>query len=178
MNIHEYQSKAILKKYGVRIPEGKVAFSPAEANSIACEIASLTGVDTWAVKAQIHAGGRGKGGGVKIARSPEEVEQFAREIIGMNLVTHQTGPEGKKVNKVLVDQCINYKGNTLVKEFYMSILLNRATGRNIIIYSTEGGMDIETVAEKTPHLRQLQDYERQAHTAHPQDGHHEKKEGG
>lgn len=152
MNIHEYQGKAILKKYGVKIPEGKVAFSPAEAKCAANEIAEATGVDCWAVKAQIHAGGRGKGGGVKIAKSIDEVEKYTREIIGMDLVTHQTGPEGKKVHKVLIEQSIYYKGDSPVKEFYMSILLNRATGKNIIIYSTEGGMDIESVAEKTPHL--------------------------
>jgi succinyl-CoA synthetase beta subunit len=152
MNIHEYQGKAILKKYGVKVPEGKVAFSPAEARHTAEEITAHTGVDTWAVKAQIHAGGRGKGGGVKIARSLEEVEKYAREIIGMNLVTHQTGPEGKKVNKVLVEQGIYYKGDSPVKEFYMSVLLNRASGRNTIIYSSEGGMDIEAVAANTPEL--------------------------
>ena len=104
------------------------------------------------MKAQIHAGGRGKGGGVKIAKSYDEVKKFAGEIIGMNLVTHQTGPEGKKVNKLLIEQGIYYPGPDEIKEYYISVLLNRATGRNIIMYSTEGGMDIETVAEKTPHL--------------------------
>jgi succinyl-CoA synthetase beta subunit len=152
MNIHEYQGKAILRKFGVNVPEGAVTSSPAEAKKIAGEISKKTETDTWAVKAQIHAGGRGKGGGVKIARSLDEVERYAREIIGMNLITHQTGPEGKKVNKVLIEQGIYYKGNNPVKEFYMSILLNRATGKNIIMYSPQGGMDIETVAEKTPHL--------------------------
>jgi succinyl-CoA synthetase beta subunit len=152
MNIHEYQGKAILKKYGVSVPEGNVTTTPDEARKIAEEISKNTGTDTWAVKAQIHAGGRGKGGGVKIAHSLNEVEKYSGDIIGMNLVTHQTGPEGKKVNKVLVEQGIYYKGASPVKEFYMSILLNRATGRNIIMYSSEGGMDIETVAEKTPHL--------------------------
>jgi succinyl-CoA synthetase beta subunit len=152
MNIHEYQGKAILKKYGVKVPEGKIAFTPAEAKCAAEEITAKTSVDTWAVKAQIHAGGRGKGGGVKIAKSYEDVEKFARDIIGMNLITHQTGPEGKKVSKVLVEQGIYYKGESPVKEFYMSVLLNRATGKNVIIYSTEGGMDIEAVAAKTPEL--------------------------
>jgi succinyl-CoA synthetase beta subunit len=152
MNIHEYQGKAILKKYNVKIPAGKVASTASAARSAAEEIATATGTDTWAVKAQIHAGGRGKGGGVKIAHSRDEVEKYAGEIIGMNLITHQTGPEGKKVNKVLIEQGIYYKGTSPVKEYYMGILLNRSTGRNIIMYSTEGGMDIETVAEKTPHL--------------------------
>ncbi len=152
MNIHEYQGKSILLKYGVQTPTGKVAFTPDEARKAALEIQKSTGTDTWAVKAQIHAGGRGKGGGVKIARSLDEVEKYSNEIIGMNLVTHQTGPEGKKVQKVLIEQGIYYPGESPVKEYYMSILLNRNTCRNIIMYSTEGGMDIETVAKKTPHL--------------------------
>ncbi|MBN2613891.1 MAG: ADP-forming succinate--CoA ligase subunit beta, partial [Bacteroidales bacterium] len=152
MNIHEYQGKAILKKFGVAVPYGVVISSADEAIDAAKEVAQKTGTDTWAVKAQIHAGGRGKGGGVKIARSLEDVKTFARQIIGMQLVTHQTGPEGKKVNRVLIEQGIYYKGKSEVSEFYMSVLLNRVSGRNIIMYSTEGGMDIETVAEKTPHL--------------------------
>jgi succinyl-CoA synthetase beta subunit len=152
MNIHEYQGKDILKNYGVKVPMGIVAFTPSEAVDAAKKIQLESGSDTWAVKAQIHAGGRGKGGGVKIAKSLNEVESFAKQIIGMNLVTHQTGPEGKKVNKILVEQGIYYQGESEIREFYMSILLNRANGRNIIMYSTEGGMDIETVAEKTPHL--------------------------
>jgi succinyl-CoA synthetase beta subunit len=152
MNIHEYQAKSILKKYGVQIPEGIVAFTSEEARVGAEQIQKNTGVTTWAVKAQIHAGGRGKGGGVKIAKSLDEVKQYAKSIIGMNLVTHQTGPEGKTVNKVLVEQGIYYPGENPVREFYLSVLLNRTTGRNIIMYSTEGGMDIETVADKTPHL--------------------------
>ena len=152
MNIHEYQGKSILLKYGVQVPTGKVAFSVEEAKKAALEIQKSTGTDTWAVKAQIHAGGRGKGGGVKIAKSIEEVEKYASQIIGMNLVTHQTGPEGKKVQKVLVEEGIYYPGESPVKEYYMSILLNRNTSKNIIMYSTEGGMDIETVAEKTPEL--------------------------
>jgi succinyl-CoA synthetase beta subunit len=152
MNIHEYQSKSILKKYGVQVPEGTVALTSEEARIGAEHIQKNTGTTSWAVKAQIHAGGRGKGGGVKIAKSLDEVKQFAKEIIGMNLVTHQTGPEGKTVNKVLVEQGIYYPGDSPVKEFYMSVLLNRATGRNIIMYSTEGGMDIESVAAKTPQL--------------------------
>lgn len=152
MNLHEYQGKLILKQYGVSIPEGIVVKSPEAALEAAKQIKSMTGTDTWAVKAQIHAGGRGKGGGVKIASSVDEVSIFARDILGMTLVTHQTGPAGKFVQKVLVEQGIYYPGESDVAEFYMSVLLDRQTGRNIIMYSTEGGMDIETVAEQTPHL--------------------------
>lgn len=152
MNIHEYQGKQILKSHGVKVPAGYVALNSNEAIDVAKKIANESGANTWAVKAQIHAGGRGKGGGVKIAKSISEVESYAKDIIGMNLVTHQTGPEGKKVQKVLIEQGIFYPGESEVEEFYMSVLLNRATGKNIIMYSTEGGMDIETVAEKTPHL--------------------------
>jgi succinyl-CoA synthetase beta subunit len=118
----------------------------------AIQVQKETGTNTWAVKAQIHAGGRGKGGGVKIAKSIDDIEKYASSILGMNLVTHQTGPVGKIVRKVLIEQGIYYPGNTEPKEFYMSVLLNRASGRNMIIYSTEGGMDIEAVAQKTPHL--------------------------
>ncbi|MBN1949852.1 MAG: ADP-forming succinate--CoA ligase subunit beta [Bacteroidales bacterium] len=152
MNIHEYQGKSILAKYKVQVPVGKVAFSVEEAVEAAKEITAQTGTDTWAVKAQIHAGGRGKGGGVKIAKSYEDVKKYAGDILGMTLVTHQTGPEGKLVQKILVEQGIYYPGESRVEEYYMSILLNRASGKNIIMYSTEGGMDIETVAEKTPEL--------------------------
>jgi len=152
MNIHEYQGKSILRKFGVAIPYGLVAASAEGAYQSALEIREKTGTDAWAVKAQIHAGGRGKGGGVKIAHTPDEVRKYAGEILGMQLITHQTGPEGKKVNKVLVEQGIYYKGSSPVKEYYMSVLLNRVTSRVIIMHSTEGGMDIETVAEKTPHL--------------------------
>jgi succinyl-CoA synthetase beta subunit len=152
MNIHEYQGKSILKSYGVSVPVGFVAESPETAVELAKKIQALTGTTTWAVKAQIHAGGRGKGGGVKIAKSLDDVKQFAKDIIGMNLVTHQTGPEGKTVHKVLIEQGIFYPGESDIREFYMSVLLNRSTGRNIIMYSTEGGMDIETVAANTPHL--------------------------
>lgn len=152
MNIHEYQGKSILKKFGVAVPYGQVAESAEEAVQSALEISEKTGTDTWAVKAQIHAGGRGKGGGVKIAKSPDEVRKYAGEILGMQLITHQTGPEGKKVYKVLIEQGIYYKGNSPVEEYYMSVLLNRVTSHIIIMYSTEGGMDIEAVAEKTPHL--------------------------
>jgi len=152
MNIHEYQAKSILKQFGVAVPEGIVVDQPDKAADAANMIKEKTGTETWAVKAQIHAGGRGKGGGVKIAKTTDEVKMFAREIIGMNLVTHQTGPQGKKVKEILIEQGIYYPGASEVEEFYMSVLLNRATGRNIIMYSTEGGMDIETVAEKTPEL--------------------------
>lgn len=152
MNIHEYQAKSILKESGVPVPMGFVAESPEAAIEAAKKIQSQTNADTWAVKAQIHAGGRGKGGGVKIARSLDEVKSYAKEILGMTLITHQTSAAGKKVNKVLVEQGIFYPGESEISEFYMSVLLNRDTGKNIIMYSTEGGMDIETVAEKTPHL--------------------------
>ncbi|HEY4784883.1 MAG TPA: ADP-forming succinate--CoA ligase subunit beta, partial [Bacteroidales bacterium] len=108
--------------------------------------------ETWVVKAQIHAGGRGKGGGVKVAKSVEEVENYAKQILGMRLVTHQTTSEGKIVHKVLIEQGIYYPGENPVKEFYISILLNRQRGRNMVLYSPQGGMDIETVAEQTPHL--------------------------
>jgi succinyl-CoA synthetase beta subunit len=152
MNIHEYQGKEILRKNGVAVPFGIVIENVGQAKDAAAKVKEVAGTDAWAVKAQIHAGGRGKGGGVKIAKSLDEVNEFAGQILGMNLVTHQTGPEGKTVNKVLIEQSIFYPGESEVQEFYMSILLNRATGRNIIMYSTEGGMDIEEVAAKTPHL--------------------------
>jgi succinyl-CoA synthetase beta subunit len=152
MNIHEYQGKLILKQFGVPVPMGIVVDRPENAVEAAKTIQNETGTNSWAVKAQIHAGGRGKGGGVKIARTIDEVKLYAEQILGMNLVTHQTGPNGKVVNKVLIEQSIFYPGESEVQEFYMSVLLNRQTGRNIIMYSPEGGMDIETVAEKTPHL--------------------------
>ena len=152
MNIHEFQGKQILKQFGVSVPAGEVAHTPDQAYEAAQRIKAETGADTWAVKAQIHAGGRGKGGGVKIAKSLDEVKAHAKAILGMNLVTHQTGPEGKVVHKILVEQGIFYPGESEPQEFYMSVLLNRETGKNIIMYSTEGGMDIETVAEQTPHL--------------------------
>jgi succinyl-CoA synthetase beta subunit len=152
MNIHEYQGKSILKKYGVTVPGGIVASSPEEALNAARELQKETGTDSFAVKAQIHAGGRGKGGGIKIARNINEVKKYADEIIGMQLITHQTGSEGKKVNKVLIEQNIYYPGDNPIREYYLSVLLNRNTGRNIFMYSPEGGMDIETVAAKTPHL--------------------------
>lgn len=150
MNLHEYQGKSILKKYKVAVPVGIVAYTPDEAVRAAEQIQEDTGSDKWAVKAQIHAGGRGKGGGVKVAKSLEEVAEYARQILGMHLVTPQTGPEGKEVRKILVEQNIFYKGPSDTREFYMSVLLNRAIGRNMIMYSPRGGMDIEKVAEETP----------------------------
>ncbi len=152
MNIHEYQGKEILKSFGVTIQEGIVADTPEEAVEAAKKLKEQTGTGWWVIKAQIHAGGRGKGGGVKLAKSLDEVKEISSKIIGMTLVTHQTGPEGKLVSKVLVAQDVYYPGESETSEFYMSVLLNRATGRNIIMYSTEGGMDIETVADQTPHL--------------------------
>ncbi len=152
MNIHEYQGKSILKSFGVGIQEGIVADTPEQAVEAAKELTKTTGTNWWVIKAQIHAGGRGKGGGVKLAKSLDEVKERATNIIGMNLVTPQTGPQGKKVNKVLVAQDVYYPGASPTKEFYVSVLLNRQTGRNIIMYSTEGGMDIEEVAEHNPHL--------------------------
>ncbi len=152
MNIHEYQGKSILKSFGVSIQEGIVADTPAGAVDAANELSKQTGTKWWVVKAQIHAGGRGKGGGIKLAKTIDEVKTLSEKIIGMNLVTPQTGPKGKKVNKVLIAQDVYYPGPSETKEFYMSVLLNRQKGRNIIMYSTEGGMNIEEVAEKTPHL--------------------------
>jgi succinyl-CoA synthetase beta subunit len=152
MNLHEYQSKEILKGFGVAIQEGIVANTPEEAVEAAKKLNEQTGTDWWVIKAQIHAGGRGKGGGVKLAKNIDQVKEIAGNIIGMNLITPQTPPQGKLVRKVLVAQDVYYPGPTETSEFYMSVLLDRATGRNIIMYSTEGGMDIEEVAEKTPHL--------------------------
>jgi succinyl-CoA synthetase beta subunit len=152
MNLHEYQSKALLKKSGVNVPLGSVAFTPDEAVKVAESVIEATGTDVIAVKAQIHAGGRGKGGGVKIAKSTEEVRRYAHDIIGMRLVTHQTGPKGKLVGKVLVEQGIYQPGPAEVKEFYISILLDRSTSRNIVVYSPQGGMDIEAVASQSPQL--------------------------
>jgi succinyl-CoA synthetase beta subunit len=152
MNLHEYQSKEILSKYGVAIQRGIVANTPEEAVSAAKTLSEQTGTGWWVVKAQIHAGGRGKGGGVKLAKSLDEVQSRSNDIIGMQLVTPQTGPEGKKVHHVLIAEDVYYPGASETKEFYMSVLLNRSNGKNIIMYSTEGGMDIEEVAHNTPHL--------------------------
>ena len=150
MNLHEYQGKSILKRYGVMVPFGMVAEDVKQAVDAAMKIQEETGSDRWAVKAQIHAGGRGKGGGVKIAKSLDDVQRYAGDILGMTLTTHQTGPQGKLVRKVLIEQNIYYEGPSEVQEFYLSVLLNRATGRNMFMYSPRGGMDIEKVAEETP----------------------------
>ncbi|MFO0356131.1 MAG: ADP-forming succinate--CoA ligase subunit beta [Sphingobacteriaceae bacterium] len=150
MNIHEYQGKSILKSFGVAIQEGIVAETPEQAVAAAKEMKAKYNSDWVVVKAQIHAGGRGKGGGVKLAKNLDEVKEKASAIIGMQLITPQTSAEGKKVNKVLVAKDVYYPGATETKEFYMSVLLDRAKGRNTIVYSTEGGMDIEHVAETTP----------------------------
>ncbi|MEJ6980380.1 ADP-forming succinate--CoA ligase subunit beta [Pedobacter sp. P351] len=152
MNIHEYQGKAILKSFGVRVQEGIVADTPEQAVEAAKKLKQDYNSDWVVVKAQIHAGGRGKGGGVKLAKNLDEVKEKASQIIGMQLITPQTGPEGKKVSKILVAQDVYYPGESETKEFYVSVLLDRAKGRNIVMYSTEGGMDIEEVAEHTPHL--------------------------
>jgi len=150
MNLHEFQGKSILQGYGVSVPLGIVALSPEEAFEAAKNIQKQTGSDKWAVKAQIHAGGRGKGGGVKIAKTLDEVREYADQIIGMMLVTPQTKKEGKLVKKVLVEQNIYYPGPEEVEEYYMSILLNRDKGQNMVMYSPRGGMNIEQVAEETP----------------------------
>jgi succinyl-CoA synthetase beta subunit len=141
MNVHEYQAKELLRDFGVSVPAGAVASTPAEAEEAA------RGLDKGVVvvKAQVHAGGRGKGGGIKLAKSPAEAKQLASEILGMNLVTHQTGPEGKLVRKVYVES-----GSEIEHEYYLAVLLDRAEEKLAIIASTEGGMDIEEVAEKTP----------------------------
>lgn len=159
MNLHEYQGKSILKSFGVRIQEGIVAASADEAVAAAKKLQEETGTGWWVVKAQIHAGGRGKGKivgseqrGVAISKSLDDVKTIASNILGGTLVTLQTGEKGKLVSKVLVAQDVYYPGESETSEFYMSVLLNRQTGRNMIMYSTEGGMDIETVAEQTPHL--------------------------
>ena len=152
MNIHEYQGKSILRAYDVDIQEGFVAENPKQAVMVAEELAKKFGSEFFVVKAQIHAGGRGKGGGVRLAKSPAEAGQLAEKIIGMQLITPQTGPKGRRVNKVLIAQDVYYKGESETHEFYISLLLNRNTGRYVIMYSSEGGMDIEEVAEKTPHL--------------------------
>lgn len=152
MNLHEYQGKDILNSFGVRIQRGLVADNHVKAVEAAKLLSTETGTSWWVIKAQIHAGGRGKGGGVKIAKSLKDVENISQNIIGMMLKTPQTPPQGKKVNQVLIAEDVYYPGDSEPEEYYMSVLLNRGTGRNMIMYSTEGGMDIEAVAEKTPHL--------------------------
>jgi len=152
MNLHEYQGKNILNSFGVKIQRGTVATTPEEAVAAAKKLTEETGTGWHVIKAQVHAGGRGKGGGVKLAKNLDEVQSIANQILGMQLVTPQTSAEGKTVHQVLVAEDVYYPVPTETDEFYMSVLLNRATGRNMIMYSTEGGMDIETVAEETPHL--------------------------
>ncbi|WP_026566449.1 ADP-forming succinate--CoA ligase subunit beta [Bacillus sp. UNC41MFS5] len=141
MNIHEYQGKEILRKYGVAVPNGKVAFTVEEAVEAAKEL----GTQVCVVKAQIHAGGRGKAGGVKVAKNLEEVRTYASEILGKTLVTHQTGPEGKEVKRLLIEE-----GCDIKKEYYVGLVLDRATSRVVLMASEEGGTEIEEVAEKTP----------------------------
>jgi len=141
MNIHEYQAKQLLASYGVAVPQGGVAYTATEAETVAKEL----GGPVWVVKAQIHAGGRGKGGGVKVVKSIEEARETAREMIGMTLVTHQTGPKGKEVKRVYIEE-----GCDIARELYVGMLLDRVTSRVTVMVSTEGGMDIEEVAAKTP----------------------------
>lgn len=150
MNIHEYQGKELLKSFGVRIQEGILADTVEGAVEAAKKLNAQTGTEWYVVKAQIHAGGRGKGGGVKLAKNLDSVKDIAGQILGMQLVTKQTGPEGKKVHKILIAQDVYYPGPSKPKEYYMCILLDRSTSQNVIIASTEGGMDIEEVAEHTP----------------------------
>ena len=152
MNLHEYQGKELLNSFGVNIQRGIVATTPEEAVAAAEKLNANTGTSWWVIKAQVHAGGRGKGGGVKLAKSLDEVKSISNDILGMYLVTPQTSVEGKLVSQVLICEDVYYPGESETSEFYMSVLLNRATGRNMIMYSTEGGMDIESVAENTPHL--------------------------
>ena len=152
MNVHEYQGKEILAKFGVGVQRGIVAATPEEATAAAKQLTEETGTGWHVIKAQVHAGGRGKGGGVKLAKSLDEVARISNEIIGMQLVTPQTSAEGKKVHQVLIAEDVYYPGDSEPEEIYISVLLNRTTGRNMIMYSTEGGMDIEKVAEETPEL--------------------------
>ena len=152
MNLHEYQGKDILASYGVNIQRGIVANTPETAVQAAKDLSEQTGTSWYVVKAQVHAGGRGKGGGVKLAKSQDQVMEHASNILGMHLVTPQTSAEGKLVNQVLIAEDVYYPGEFETSEIYMSILLNRETGRNMVVYSTEGGMDIEQVAEETPEL--------------------------
>jgi len=152
MNLHEYQGKEILASFGVAVQNGIVANNSNETVVAAKKLTSDTGTSWHVIKAQIHAGGRGKGGGVKLAKSLDEVKSISEQIIGMQLITPQTSATGKKVNKVLVAEDVYYPGDSEPKEFYVSVLLNRSSGNNMIMYSTEGGMDIEAVAENTPEL--------------------------
>jgi len=143
MKIHEYQGKEILRKFGVAVPRGKPAFSVDEAVAVAKEL----GGPVWVVKAQIHAGGRGKGGGVKVAKSIEQVREYASQILGMQLKTHQTGPEGQKVSRLLIEE-----GADIKQELYVGLVVDRVTQKVVVMASSEGGMEIEEVAAKTPEL--------------------------
>ena len=150
MNLHEYQSKKILKSYGVSVPKGYLAYTPEEAVEAAKKLTEETGYEVWAVKAQVHAGGRGKGGGVKIAKTFDDVRKYADDILGMHLVTPQTKAEGKLVRKIYIEQNIFYDGPSEMAEYYMSVMLHRDSGKNMIMYSPRGGMNIEQVAAETP----------------------------
>ncbi|MCU0327570.1 MAG: ADP-forming succinate--CoA ligase subunit beta [Chitinophagales bacterium] len=150
MNLHEHQAKELLKKYGAAIQEGIAVESVDEAVKAAEQLTQSTGTQWYVVKAQVHAGGRGKAGGVKLAKNIEELKEKAGQILGMTLISPQTGPQGKKVNRILIAQDVYYGDQSAIKEFYISILLDRATKKNVIIYSTEGGMEIEEVAETHP----------------------------
>lgn len=150
MNLHEYQSKSILKQFGVPIPEGILAHTADQAVKAAETLQATTGTDKWVIKAQVHAGGRGKGGGVKVAKSIGDVKTYASQILGMTLITPQTSASGKLVRKIYVEQNIFYPGPSEPAEIYLSLLLNRQSGRVIFMYSPRGGMDIEKVAEETP----------------------------
>jgi len=152
MNLHEYQGKKILAQHGVNIQRGVVLDNLNEIDKVSNKLIEETGTEWFVVKAQIHAGGRGKGGGVKLVKNQMELKEVVSSILGMNLVTPQTSKEGKLVRKVLIAEDVYYPGEFETKEFYVSILLNRNTGKNMIMYSTEGGVDIESVAEKTPEL--------------------------
>ncbi|MGA1665636.1 MAG: ADP-forming succinate--CoA ligase subunit beta [Bacteroidia bacterium] len=150
MNIHEYQGKALLSKYGVTVQRGLLASTPDEAVQAATAMQEQTGTGWWVVKAQVHAGGRGKGGGIKLAKSLEQVQELSSQILGMQLVTPQTGPAGKTVHSVLIAEDVYAPGPSSTQEFYLSVLLDRAKGGFVMVYSPEGGMDIEEVAEKHP----------------------------
>lgn len=152
MNLHEYQAKELMHRFGVPIQRGMIAYTPEEAVAVTRQLQEETGTGWVVVKAQVHAGGRGKAGGVKLAKNLDEVREKAGAILGMLLVTKQTGEEGKLVRKVLIAEDVYYPGESKTKEYYLSILVDRDSGRNVIIYSTEGGMDIEEVAEQTPDL--------------------------
>ncbi len=150
MNLHEYQAKNILEEHGVAVQRGKVLFDRNDTKKIVDKLVSETNTKWFVVKAQIHAGGRGKGGGVKIAKNRADLDKVVSDILGMRLITPQTPKEGKLVNQVLISEDVYYPGPSEIKEFYVSVLLNRKSGKNMIMYSTEGGVDIESVAEKTP----------------------------